>query len=125
VEQSIGPRSHPILGHLYMATPDGLPAYSECQVLRRNAATSLLDVRILTGRPHQIRIHLAAAGYPLVGDPLYTIGGQAIALTPSDTGEMPVPGDCGYHLHAMHLQVAHPNGQPLSFTCPPPIELSV
>ena len=39
-----------------------------------SSGSSLLAVEIETGRPHQIRIHLAAAGYPLVGDPLYGRG---------------------------------------------------
>lgn len=123
VTQPIGKVDHPVLGHLFAAHPMGLPAQSDCRVLRRDAETALLEVAILTGRPHQIRIHMAAAGYPLVGDPLYTVGGTAIVNTPSETGELPVPGDCGYLLHAMHLQFTHPNGQPISFTCPPPPEL--
>ncbi|MCY7321646.1 MAG: RluA family pseudouridine synthase [Phormidesmis sp. CAN_BIN36] len=108
VTHSIGKIPHPTLGYIYAARADGLVAQSDCQVLRRDAETALLDVNILTGRPHQIRIHLAAAGYPLLGDPLYTIGGIPKTFTPSATGELPVPGDCGYYLHAMHLTFSHP-----------------
>lgn len=123
--EPIGKQPHPILGYVYAVHPQGAFAQSDCQVLRRDAETALLDVTILTGRPHQIRIHLAAAGYPLVGDPLYAIGGLPITCIPSDSGELPVPGDCGYHLHALHLTFAHPNGHTLTFTCPPPIPLLV
>ena len=108
VTHPIGKIPHPILGYIYAAHANGLAAQSDCQVLRRDAETALLDVNILTGRPHQIRIHLAAAGYPLLGDPLYTIGGIPKTFTPSATGELPVPGDCGYHLHATHLTFSHP-----------------
>jgi hypothetical protein len=52
-------------------------------VLRRNLIDnqSLVEVQIFTGRPHQIRIHLAAIGHPLVGDPLYMAGGQPRPLS--------------------------------------------
>ncbi len=121
VTTPIGKIPHPVLGYIYAAHPDGLVAQSDCQVLRRNADTTLLEVNILTGRPHQIRIHLAAAGYPLVGDPLYTIGGIPKTFTPSATGELPVPGDCGYHLHAMQLTFSHPITHDLmQVTSPPP-----
>lgn len=123
VTQPIGKLNHPVLGHLFAAHPTGLPAQSDCRVLQRYAETALLEVAILTGRPHQIRIHMAAAGYPLVGDPLYGVGGLPIVDTPSETGELPVPGDCGYFLHAMYLKFTHPNGQPIHLICPPPPEL--
>ena len=61
-------------------------------------------MRITTGRPHQIRIHLAAAGHPLTGDPLYGVGGRPRAVAPG------LPGDGGYLLHAHRLQLAHPRG---------------
>ena len=56
------------------APPGSLPL-SRVSILERRTDASLLEVTIETGRPHQIRIHLAAAGHPLVGDPLYTDGG--------------------------------------------------
>ncbi len=120
ITRSIGKHPHPVLGYVYAAHSEGAFAQSDCQVLRRDAETALLEVIILTGRPHQIRIHLAAAGYPLVGDPLYAMGGVPVTYEPSVSGKLPVPGDCGYHLHALYLALTHLNGQQMTFTCPPP-----
>jgi 23S rRNA pseudouridine1911/1915/1917 synthase len=124
VTQPIDKRAHPQLGYLYAAQDKGLVAQSEVTVLEQRQTTTLVEVNILTGRPHQIRIHLAYAGYPLVGDPLYGIGGIP-RLIESPTGNIPVPSDCGYHLHAIALQCRHPSGAPLEFTCPPPTALAI
>ena len=65
---------------------------------------SLVEVHIETGRPHQIRIHLAACGHPLVGDPLYAAGGGVLSA---------LPGDEGYLLHALRLDLPpSPHGRP-------------
>jgi 23S rRNA pseudouridine1911/1915/1917 synthase len=124
ITQPIGKLPHPVLGHVYGAIADGLPAQSEGRVLQRRSDATLLEVTILTGRPHQIRIHLAAVGYPLLGDPLYDVGGVPRLASLSQSGKVPVPGDCGYHLHAYHLSFSHPRmGRSMSITCPAPPEL--
>lgn len=116
ITQAIGKVPHPVLGYLYSATATGKFAQSDCQVLQRNAQTTLLEVIILTGRPHQIRIHLAFMGYPLVGDPLYAVGGVARFVE----GAIAVPGDCGYWLHAYRLEFTHPRtGALMNWICPP------
>jgi 23S rRNA pseudouridine1911/1915/1917 synthase len=121
ISHAIGKIAHPVLGYIYGATPDGLSAYSQCQVLKRTPTTTLLEVTILTGRPHQIRIHLATVGYPLLGDPLYDVGGLP-RLTQGS--KIAVPSDCGYLLHAYHLSFSHPStGQQISLYAPPPEKL--
>ncbi|MGK7942910.1 MAG: RluA family pseudouridine synthase [Microcystaceae cyanobacterium] len=117
IEQPIGKIPYPSLGYLYAATPEGKFAYSECQVLDRTEQNTYLEVKILTGRPHQIRIHLAAIGYPLLGDPLYTIGGVPKI---NKQEKLSVPGDCGYFLHAYQLSFVHPQThQFMDFICSP------
>ncbi|WIA13457.1 hypothetical protein OEZ85_007037 [Tetradesmus obliquus] len=81
VDVAIGPVSYPGLSSgLFAASTTGKPARSLFRVLHRHAGSTLVEVTILTGRPHQIRIHMAALGHPLLGDPLYGVGG-----TPLDT----------------------------------------
>jgi 23S rRNA pseudouridine1911/1915/1917 synthase len=122
INQAIGKMPHPILGYLYGATPTGKFAQSNCRVLEQSSTKTLLEISILTGRPHQIRIHLAAIGYPLLGDPLYDVGG--IAKTTNVDSKIFVPSDCGYFLHAHQLSFLHPaTSKKLSFVCPPPPEL--
>ena len=118
VDAPIGEVPYPPTGTLHAATPDGRPSRSLVRVLERRGgepATSLLEVEIETGRPHQIRIHLAFAGHPLQGDPLFGPGGL-----PFPRG-LAVPGDAGYRLHAFRLELAHPRtGAPVEVECTPP-----
>lgn len=90
------------------------PSRTEVEVLERRGGASLLRVRPITGRPHQIRIHLAAAGLPLQGEPLYLPGGTA----------RPDAASCGaggYLLHALRLVVDSPaTGRPIALECTPP-----
>lgn len=111
----IGKLTYPGLPYLYGHAPTGLPSHSDCRILQRTPQSTLVEVTITTGRPHQIRIHLAATGYPMLGDPLYAPGGTPI---PNGTA---MPGDCGYHLHAHTLRFTHPHtGKTLCIEAPPP-----
>lgn len=118
IRAPIGPVPHPWLGTLHAACPQGKPSLSHARVLERRAGSTLFQVDIETGRPHQIRIHLAFAGHPLVGDPLYAAGGVPRADLTA------LPGDGGYYLHAERLAFAHPlEGHPVILTAAPPAEL--
>jgi 23S rRNA pseudouridine1911/1915/1917 synthase len=115
VDVPIGPVPHQVLKTIHAACATGKPAQSHVKVLERRVFSSLLQITITTGRPHQIRIHLAAAGYPLVGDPLYGAGG-----VPSENCRA-VPSDLGYALHNGLLGFPHPGGGKwIEITCGPP-----
>ncbi|EAZ91566.1 RluA family pseudouridine synthase [Crocosphaera chwakensis] len=118
IDHPIGKISDPVLGYIYGAKADGKYAYSECHILERYSDKTLVEVTILTGRPHQIRIHLATIGYPLLGDPLYTIGGIPKTGFEEQNDTINVPGDCGYFLHAYQLSFVHPiTNQSFTFIC--------
>ncbi len=115
IDLPIGPVPHALLASIHAVLPTGRPSLSHITVLERYADSFLCDVRIATGRPHQIRIHLAAAGHPLKGDPLYGVGGLPL----SDTHAL--PGDPGYHLHSAELSFVHPGtGRKMVIECEPP-----
>lgn len=122
ISEPIGEVGYPPLGVVFGATPDGKPAVTHGVVLRRGPVDALVSVRIETGRAHQIRIHLAWAGWPLVGEPLYGPGGRP---RPVPEGErVPLPGDIGFRLHAWRLGFLHPvTRQWLEVTAPPPPDL--
>jgi len=120
VDRPIGPVPHVLLGFVHAAADNVKASASRIEVLERRAGAFLCDVSIATGRPHQIRIHLAAAGHPLVGDPLYVAGG----VPALDTRVL--PGDPGYLLHAAEAAFRHPcDGRDLVLTCEPTPALSV
>ena len=125
VDAPIGEVAHVLLGTVHAASPDGRPSRSHVRVLERRGGGgeqpgALVEVAIETGRPHQIRIHLAFAGHPLAGDPLYGAGGLPLP------GTRALPGDPGYLLHAQRLELDHPvSGVRLVIECPPPPALRI
>ncbi|MFQ6538451.1 MULTISPECIES: pseudouridine synthase [Aphanothece] len=112
----IGRRPHGRLGAIWAAGGERpLPAASTLTLLERREAGWLVEVAIASGRPHQIRIHTAAAGAPLLGDPLYRPGGDVEPLV--------LPGQGGYHLHAHRLSLTAPEGRRLELEAPLPPRL--
>lgn len=85
---------------IHAAAAHGRPSLTRVRVLRRVGPHTLVGAQPITGRPDQIRIHLAAAGAPIVGDPLFGAGG----LPKSDVP----PGAGGYLLHSAGLSFDHP-----------------
>ena len=86
-------------------------AVTHFEVERLVDGHALLDVRLETGRTHQIRIHLAAIGLPVIGDPVYGV---------------PEPGLRRQFLHAWRLAFPHPlTGEPVEVESPLPPELQV
>jgi 23S rRNA pseudouridine1911/1915/1917 synthase len=129
----IGLVPHPRLGQVWAAKSDGKPSKSVANVIARMASTTAnasntastatdtttFEVSLHSGRPHQIRIHLASIGHPLVGDPLYGAGGQPLENLPG------LPGDGGYFLHAQFLKFHHPiTGEPINLEAPLPAGFS-
>jgi 23S rRNA pseudouridine1911/1915/1917 synthase len=108
----IARQPHSRLGSLWAAgcrdDPAALAARSQLTLLERRRDADLVEVAISSGRPHQIRIHCAAVGAPLQGDPLYLPGGDALPDS--------LPGDGGYWLHAMSVELPRPDGPALMLT---------
>src|SRR5579863_8013104 len=106
----IGLVPHPLIGSVWAANPSGKPSKSLAKVISRSfdssgagaTGTTTFEVSLNSGRPHQIRIHLASIGHPLAGDPLYGSTGQPLESLPG------LPGDGGYFLHAQYLKFRHP-----------------
>ena len=86
--------------------PDGRPAVTEYRILKENQEWTVLKIHLLTGRTHQIRVHFAHEGHPLVGDPLYGTKDGRIARQA---------------LHAWTVRFRHPRtGEEMLLTAPMP-----
>ncbi len=113
----IGLVPHPLIGSVWAASAQGKPSRSKAEVIARGLDSTIFSVSLSSGRPHQIRIHLASIGHPLVGDPLYGAAGLPLAHLPG------LPGDGGYFLHARYLRLAHPlTGVNIAFEAALPVE---
>ncbi len=89
-------------------TKDGKEAITHFKVLKRYNGFTLLEVKIETGRTHQIRVHLSEIGYPVVGDEVYSNGKNPFGVK-------------GQMLHAEKLELKHPRtGKDLTFEAPVP-----
>lgn len=93
---------------------NGRDARSELIPLARSGALGLVEVRPLTGRTHQVRVHLAHIGCPVAGDTLYGGGGS-----PGDGGPVSRP-----FLHAWRIELPHPRtGRTMSIEAPLPQDM--
>jgi len=95
---------------------DGLSAFTKIKIMKKNAEFSVLEARLLTGRTHQIRVHLAHAGHPVLGDDKY--GDFALNRTLAREGVKRL------FLHASRLRLRHPlTGDPVALEAPLPEDM--
>jgi 23S rRNA pseudouridine1911/1915/1917 synthase len=101
----------------------GRESVTHYRVITRFRAHTHVRVQLETGRTHQIRVHLAHAGFPLVGDRVY--GGRlAMPKGASEALRAALRGFPRQALHAARLEFAHPvSGKPLEFHAEPPADL--
>jgi len=105
---------HPTHDYKWAVVAHGKPSITHYETVEAFRAASLLDVRLETGRTHQIRVHMAAVRHPCVGDLTY-------GADPTLAARL---GLTRQWLHARRLAFAHPaDGRPLVFDSPPPPDL--
>ena len=106
VEGPIG--RHPTDRKKMAIVSGGRDAVTHWRVLEPLKGATLLECRLTTGRTHQIRVHMASIGHPLLGDPLY------------GPKKMPYPVQGGQLLHAFRIGFVHPRtGKEMLFEAPP------
>ena len=87
----------------------GRPSQTGYETIERFADAALLECKLITGRTHQIRVHLSAIGHPIAGDTMY---GMQTPLIDRQA------------LHARSLSIRHPStGEPLTLDCEPPADV--
>jgi 23S rRNA pseudouridine1911/1915/1917 synthase len=111
IEAPVG--RHPNLRTRMAVVASGRPAATRYRVVERFRDHTYLRLSLETGRTHQIRVHMAHIGHPLVGDPTY--GGRAAR------GEQRLSRQA---LHASRLEVLHPaSGEPVAWSSPVPADI--
>lgn len=106
VEGPIG--RHPVDRKKMAIVPNGKEALTRWKVIEELRGASLIECELTTGRTHQIRVHMASIGHPLLGDPVY------------GPKKMPHPVTGGQLLHAYRIGFKHPvTGEEMIFEAPP------
>ena len=99
---------HPTDRKRMAVVPGGREARTNWRVLERLRGATLIEARLTTGRTHQIRVHMASIGHPVLGDPVY------------GPKKSPCPVAGGQLLHAFQIGFVHPvTGEEMRFTAPP------
>jgi len=105
---------HPTHDYKWAVVAEGKPSITHYETVEAFRAASLLDIRLETGRTHQIRVHMSAVRHPCLGDLMY-------GADPTLAARL---GLTRQWLHARRLAFAHPaDGRPLVFDSPPPADL--
>ncbi len=103
-------RRSPERGWWMKVDPDGLPSQTRYRVLGRDGPLCWLELEPLTGRTHQLRVHCAASGWPMLGDEIY--------------GSAPREGGPGLHLHARAVVVPlYRKREPIRVVAPAPAHM--
>jgi len=103
----------------------GKHAVTRWRVKERYGRISLMELRLETGRTHQIRVHLTEAGFPLLGDPLYPDGGRVNNLADPRLKKM-ITSLGRQALHARTLGFIHPaTGEYIEFSTPLPDDMQI
>ena len=109
IDRPIGPAEGD--GLRYCVRPDGRPARTEYEALAQSERFAFLRLLPQTGRTHQLRVHMSAAGHPLAGDLRYGAADGNVIARPA--------------LHSFALRFTHPvTGEKLSFTAPLPEDMA-
>ncbi len=108
--------------------PSGVEAITEVTVVERHLDRTLVKLEPQTGRQHQLRVHLAAVGHPILGDKLYGPGAQEIFFEVIEHGmteqSRATLGHSRHALHAYRLELDHPRtGERRTFESPLPDDL--
>ena len=99
---------HPVDRKRMAIVPGGREAITHWTVLRPLRGATLIECRLTTGRTHQIRVHMASIGHPVLGDPVY------------GPKRSPYPVEGGQLLHAYRIGFTHPRtGETMIFEAPP------
>ncbi len=110
IDLAIGPRD-PDRGWWMKVDPAGQPALTRWRVLGRAQGLTWLALEPVTGRTHQLRVHCAASGFPILGDSVY--------------GNAPRFGGPGLHLHARAIRLPlYPKRDPIEVEAPPPAHMA-
>ena len=121
VDQPIG--RHPHRRQQMAVVPDGRRAVTQFAKLEGFSTAALLEARLETGRTHQVRVHAAYLGHPLLGDPLYVRRRDALPLGTEASAALEAMA--GQALHATELIFQHPlEHREMRFEAPPPAEFA-
>ncbi len=122
IDEPVG--RHPRNRRMMTVRSDGKSAVTRVRVLKRFGPLTLVHCMLETGRTHQIRVHAAHIGFPLVGDPVYGGAGRVPAGV-SEALREHIRGFARQALHAESLSLKHPDtGEELSLTAAPPDDLA-